>query len=45
MQKGAGWKTSMVPRVSMISKGMPGGVVGRDWRSVGEPKIAFLSKN
>ena len=24
---------------------MPDEMVGRDWRSVGEPKFAFLSKN
>jgi len=43
MPKGAGWKTPMVPRVSMMSvvsrvsiipEGMPEEMVGRDRRSV-----------
>ena len=44
MPKGAGWKTPMVSRVSMmsmvsrlsiISEGMPDGIVGRDRHSAG----------
>jgi len=48
--KGAEWKSPMSPRVSivlvvsrvsMMSEGMLDEKVGRDWHSVGEPKIAF----
>jgi len=39
--KGAVWKTSIVPRVSMMSEWMTDEVLGHDRHSVGEPKIAF----